>query len=173
MRERNVGGPLSWWKAPLPDTISTDLEEELRRRLAAMGDDYAERLVGSHAIWLPLPPSSNHAYKSIVVQVGQRVFCRRADTDEKKSWVEAAHRAMNAAAFPNIGQPTKRHFAVQMVVALASWRRDINNSTKLALDVIAPRLGLDDRYSVSELTQRLPVATKDQEGVLVRVNVFS
>lgn len=172
MRERNVRGPLPWWRGPLPQVLSLDTESDIRHRLDELSDGYAQRFYHSYAIWLPLPPSVNAAYKDVPMQRGRRIFCRRADSEDKKKWVADAHKRLDMHGFPRAGERTKDHFSTQFTIALSTWRRDINNATKVLLDVLTERLGLDDRYEVTELVQRLPVQTADQEGVLARVNIF-
>ena len=141
----------------------------------------AARPIEEHFFSLPLPLSVNQAYITLPNR-------RRVSSPNKRSWTEITEAQLDEARFPKVTrkrcldddrvrddrktQKDHNQFTIELVVKLASWRRDIDNCLKLLLDVLCRRLLLDDNYCIDIHIVRRAVETREDEGVAGWVYVY-
>lgn len=103
-------------------------QRTLNLKLSATGE--AEGRIEAR---LPLPPSLNRLWR----QARGNVY----KSAEAKEWERSAFLLL-PPAFPS----AKSGWELYADCYLAEWRRDLDNCSKILVDTLARRYGLDDRY---------------------------
>lgn len=114
---------------------------------------------GGLVVDLPLPPSTNHAYRNAPGR-------GRALTDEARRWQTGAAALTRGALREQMTAPLAPPLALSLFVYLANQRRDLDNCIKLAQDAVCAALGVDDRQ-VAELHAYRALAKETPHLVVV------
>lgn len=116
-------------------------------------------------VLLPLPPSTNHLYRS----AHRRGTCIRVKTREALAWQRDAGYALLAATTREAREwATSGPLSVEIELRLATARRRDVDNLKLVLDTVCAALGVDDAR-VERLVVEKRWVPRGQEGCAVRV----
>ena len=99
---------------------------------------------------LPLPPSTNHLFKTVVIHRGGKQIVVRAPHGDYTSWknLAAAYVARDCRAMRRFAKGDKTKFHARVLVGI-NYTGDIENRLKAIFDFLSSdgiRLTPDDRY---------------------------